>query len=120
MRVYVYYNLHKHCFSIKALTGPNKGRVVAHSNNVTLTDVEFRVSEAGRQRVLREQRKNVHAGVVGTLFSKDIPMEFIDSVPHEATYNPYKYNSFVDKVTLEPIRHAEYAYLDNRRVFYNL
>jgi hypothetical protein len=65
MRVFVYRNLRKKCFSIKALEGPNKGRVIARRHFVDLTDVTFKVSEAGRQRVLRTGQKNVHAGLVG-------------------------------------------------------
>ena len=66
MRVFVYFNLHKKCFSIKALEGADKGRVIAHRDTVVLDGCKLLVSEAGRQRVLREKRKNVHAGVSGT------------------------------------------------------
>ena len=90
MKVFVYFNLHRKCFSVKALEGINKGRVIKHAHFVALEDVTFKVSEAGRQRVLKEQRKNVHAGVVGTL----VPS--IDAVGSErVTYNPYKGNTFV-------------------------
>jgi hypothetical protein len=65
MKVFVYFNLHKKCFSVKALEGVNKGKVVQHTDNIVLLLPKFKVSEAGRQRVLREKRKNVHAGVVG-------------------------------------------------------
>jgi hypothetical protein len=65
MKVFVYFNLHKKVWSVKALEGPNKGRVVAHRNALSLYHCTFKVSEAGRQRVIREQRKNVHAGIVG-------------------------------------------------------
>lgn len=67
MRVAVYFNLHRKCFSIRAMEGPAKGRVVAHADDVILGRVSFRVSEAGRQRVIRERRKNVHAFVEGEL-----------------------------------------------------
>lgn len=76
MKVFVYFNLHKKLFSIKALEGSNKGRVIAHSSSVSLKDASCKVSEAGRQRVIKEKRKNVHAGVVGTLLekpNKDVP-----------------------------------------------
>ncbi len=56
LKVFCYFNLHRKCFSIKALEGPNKGRVVAHSDKVLLSDGVFKVSEAGRQRVLRERK----------------------------------------------------------------
>lgn len=89
MRVFVYFNLHRKCFSIKALEGASKGLVIGHDHNVTLADVTFKVSEAGRQRVLREQRKNVHAGIVGTLVNS------LDNVGTErVSYNPYKGATF--------------------------
>jgi len=115
-KVFCYYNLHKKCFSVKALSGPNKGRVIAHSNTVMLSNVQFRVSEAGRQRVLREKRKNVHAGVVGEYFAC-LPLEHTEHMS-EATYNPYKYSQFVDKATEVPLESAKVAYLDHRKVYY--
>ena len=65
MKVFIYFNLHRKCFSVKALEGAKKGRVVAHVNDAIVYNPTFKVSEAGRQRVLRERKKNVHAGVVG-------------------------------------------------------
>jgi len=98
MKVFVYFNLHRKCFSIKALEGPNKGRVVAHRDDVLLFDGTFKVSEAGRQRVLRERKKNVHAGVVGQWDNTGIDTSTHDRVLRYGsaiTYNPYKYDSFV-------------------------
>jgi len=92
VRVYVYFNLHKKCFSVKALGGSCKGLVVAHISTVSLKDVTFKVSEAGRQRVLREQKKNVHAGVVGCLHH----FEKVSTKGYkQAYYNPYKTSTFV-------------------------
>jgi hypothetical protein len=94
MKVFVYYNLHKHLWSIKALEGENKGRVIAHRPTVWLTNAVPKVSEAGRQRVLKEQRKNVHAGIVGHWRDADMPLVSTDHW-RSVTYNPYKYDSFV-------------------------
>ena len=92
MKVFVYWNLHKATWSIKALEGPQKGRVVQHSKYVCLTNARGKVSEAGRQRVFREGRKNVHAGIVGEWS----PFTFAHGIPpRKVTYNPYKYTSFV-------------------------
>ena len=93
MKVYVYYNLHNNTFSVKALEGPQKGKVIAHRAEVWLKDVRPVVSLSGRHRVLREQRKCVHAGMVGEW----IPPRGIrkgDKLD-KVTYNPYKYDSFV-------------------------
>ena len=98
LKVFCYYNLHLKCFSIKALEGPKKGRVVAHSDKVLLFDGTFKVSEAGRQRVLRERKKNVHAGVVGQWLGSLDDELTIDRIVYNGrpvTYNPYKYNTFV-------------------------
>lgn len=107
MRVFVYFNLHRKCWSIKALEGPGKGLVIDHSMNVELTDCTFKVSEAGRQRVLRENRKNVHAGVVGELVSLgDLIAPSANNAKH-VTYNPRKFSTFVDRANLRPVVNAE-------------
>lgn len=128
MKVFVYFNLHTHLWSIKALEGENKGRVVAHAEAVELYDCELKVYEAGRQRVLKEQRKNVHAGVIGELIAAKIkttryqgaidaydgevpPADSLDGfVP--ATYNPYKYSTFVIRSDESPVNIAEDVILD--------
>lgn len=99
-KVFVYFNLHRHVWSIKCL---KSGLVIGHAKAVELENCVLKVSEAGRQRVIKEGRKNVHAGVVGILkawngASKD---NFIDLTasqginPELVTYNPYKYETFV-------------------------
>jgi len=90
--VFVYWNLHKKLFSVRDV---KSGLVVAHKDTVVLDNVTFKVSEAGRQRVLREQRKNVHAGLQGVYAgdTSDEAPKYYDGV---AKYNPYKYDSFVD------------------------
>lgn len=110
MRVFVYFNLHKKCFSIKALEGDRKGRVIAHRDVVVLENCKFKVSESGRQRVLREKRKNVHAGVTGVWMDdarEQSHFEFLTIVGRQVTYNPYKYSSFVIKATEQTVDKAD-------------
>ena len=114
MKVFVYYNLHRHLWSIKALEGPRKGLVIGHSDTVLLQDATPKVSEAGRQRVLRDKRKNVHAGIVGTLVHREGEGYFPGS---EVTYNPYKYTTFVDKDTERPYTGSQFAYMAHKRVY---
>lgn len=117
MKVFVYYNLHKKLWSIKAMEGPNKGRVIKHSQHVVLENPTPKVSEAGRQRVLAEGRKNVHAGIVGNLFSTGLEMT-LNPNNIEITYNPYKYKTFVLKhSTSVEFSNAEYCYMSNRKVY---
>jgi hypothetical protein len=126
MKVFVYFNLHRKCFSIKALEGPNKGRVVAHRDDVLLFDAAFKVSEAGRQRVLRERKKNVHAGVVGQWDETGTDLITIDrvtTVGTPITYNPYKYDTFVHLYGLRPIKTGRLVALtvsENKRSHINV
>lgn len=133
MKVQVYYNLHKHVWSIKAAEGPNKGRVVAHAETVSLRDVTFKVSEAGRQRVLREQRKNVHAVVEGKLLwhgstaesARTFSSTWARTECYKAnamdydrvTYNPYKAPTFVSMVDQAPVEQARFVHMSDRRVW---
>lgn len=111
-KVFVYFNLHKKCFSVKDV---KTGLVVAHTDSISLYDCEFKVSEAGRQRVLREQRKNVHAGIVGHYIPEGIEGEPLKG---EATYNPYKYETFVDRTTTRALERADWVVLAGRNISY--
>lgn len=102
MRVAVYRNLTKKCLSVKALEGPLRGRVIAYSREICLEDVEFRVSEKGRQRVINEKRKNVHAYVIGKITNS-----LFDKLSTRLMYNPYKTSSFVSATTGVPVRTAD-------------
>lgn len=113
-KVFVYFNLHKKCFSVKALEGAMKGRVIAHRHDVVLYDATFKVSEAGRQRVLREKSKNVHAGVCGTWDERSFDRQTIDQIiviGQAIMYNPYKYDSFVTLYGEAPVKTANIAAL---------
>lgn len=111
MKVFVYRNLHKNCWSIKALEGNNKGRVIYHAQSVTLSNCTFKVSKAGRERVLREKRKNVHAGVAGELIRVNIPLSYMPQMT-AVTYNPYKYESFVRKYNdFMPVHTASWVHM---------
>ena len=120
-RCEVYYNLHKKCFSIRSLEKEDDGQVVMHANDVVMDDVKFVVREGGRKQVLREGRKNVHAFVRGTLVdacAKKGPIAKyyvkVGDPFYRAKYNPYKYDSFVNIFTEEPVRDAGRAVLLNR------
>lgn len=116
MRVFVYWNLHKGLWSVKALEGPDKGRVIKRAATVLLGGAEGRVSEAGRQRVLREKRKNVHAGIVGRLVhASDEPLETAGSL--RVSYNPYKGDHFYYSDTGEAYEGSAWALLQDKGVW---
>jgi hypothetical protein len=132
MKVFVYRNLNRvgHVYSIKSLEGTSKGRVLGYASRLVIKDAELVVSQAGRNRVLKTRKKNVHAGCVGELLAvcdwttrmHDSKANFwmIDAenwnkhFPNQIliTYNPYEFSSFVIKANKQPIRKVD-------RVFFN-
>ena len=103
-RVMVYYNLHKHTFSIQY-----KGLLMLHADYVKLANVEFRVRKGGLEKVRVEKQKNIHAFVIGTLVDyMEYPATHVPSpsTTKSITYDPYKYDSFVYKDTQEPVYKA--------------
>ena len=108
-KVFVYKNLHKDCWSVRS----NKtGQLLGHVQNIHLQHATLVVRPAGRARVLREKRKNVHAGIVGYIDENEMAMTFGTAV----TYNPYKYSTFVEKGTEEPVIWRGFASLDHNTV----
>ena len=105
--VNVYRNLHKDCWSIR-----QGGLVKAHADSVLLNDPEFVVLKKGRQRVLRERHKIVHAWLSGILHERPFSVhEGETKTWHMITYDPYKYKSFVAKADLQPIKKAKQAWM---------
>lgn len=116
--VRVFKNLKHDCYSIM-----QRGVVKASARQVRLADVEFRVREAGRQRTLREKRKNVHAFAVGRLVDYVHPSDSRNIEPmvgRGVFYDPYLFASFVDRETKVPITTVSAAQFDDDGVIYSL
>jgi len=94
MRVKCYWNLHKNTYSVVAMEGEKKGRVIGYYNLIHLEDAEFRVRESGRQRVLRDRVKNVHAFVIGQMVD---PTWAASECDKGVTYNPYRSGEFYER-----------------------
>lgn len=111
MKVFVYFNLHKKTWSIRDV---KSRKIIGHADRVLLLGATFKVSSKGRLRVLREGKKNVHAGVEGWLDSTGDKalLRSIDCT-RGVTYNPYKYSTFVQRGTLESITSSKQAYFDS-------
>jgi hypothetical protein len=88
--VFVYRNLHRNEWSIRAADGPHKGQIIGHATHLVIEFARWRVNEIGRQRVIRDKAKNVHAGVFGMLADT----EPTDVAWERVTYNPYRTNHF--------------------------
>ena len=106
-KVRVYYNLHKHCYSVQDYA---TGKVIAHVPSIHLSDVSFVVRKAGRAKVLREKRKNVHAFVVG--FWKKTACRKCKT---RVRYNPYISDSFF--TDNGPVTSSKSAALTDKGVF---
>ena len=111
MQVEVYFNLHKYIWSVRSA---KTGRVILHTDKVHIRNPEFVVRQAGRNRVLREGKKNVHAFVRGEAtyfddFDPEYHPNYLDYTL--VSYNPYKFDTFVDVHDTTPVRTAKRAFL---------
>lgn len=122
MRVKVYKNLHKNCYSVRALEGPCKGLVIYHATSLGLCDVVFKVGEKSRQRVIREGQKNVHAFVEGHLeyinlysgYTIDYPLykSLSYTIMRPVSYNPYLHPYFYIKDNKNKIEYTSICIFD--------
>lgn len=110
MRVEIYYNLHKHRFSVKSLQGKDYGKVFKHTCREVVVSPAFVVRQSGRMRVLEENKKNVHAFVRGHLTLDTI---LLSGKPRSVRYDPYKHETFVFADTKEPVKFADVAILNS-------
>jgi len=111
-QIQVYYNFRKKLFSVQEKI-EGKWKVVEHTNEIFIRNATFKVSEAGRQRVLKEKRKNVHAKIVGERFPF-IPKSFV--YRDEVSYNPYKGPNFMVVSEQKPLDWAKYVTIINGKV----
>lgn len=102
IKVAVYFNLHKDLFSVQSRHKDNYGKVLFHCENINLSNVKFVVREAGRDKVLKEKRKNVHAFCYGI-----INLECNNPVKKLISYNPYKANHFYYVNNSKPVYSAD-------------
>lgn len=111
-KIRIYRNLNNGTMSIQVKSGSWK--VVGHVTEAIVRDVKFHIQEGGRQRVIKEQRKNVHAWGEGILVA-----QFDDSViaPVRLGYNPYTNATFVQRGTENPIVGCKYLAVRENLVF---
>ena len=100
MKVQVYWNVRKKVWSVR-----HKGKVISHESSITLDNCKFTVQPRGRERVLQEKVKNVHAWVEGEWKPSGDGFELHGK--KAVTYNPYKHDTFVLRDTGEPIHFAD-------------
>lgn len=117
--MFVYFNLTRKLWSLRATRGDRRGRVIGHAKSVLIIGATCKVSQAGRARVIREKRKNVHAGITAEMCI-DRPRFTIVAGDHtpRIRYNPYETEYFQDPQSQENVHNANYVYLDAGRAYY--
>lgn len=96
-KYYIYRNLRtKEAF--RGFSIRHKGLVLEHGFCFRAYGVKFKVNEAGRQRVLKEHQKNVHAFVVADKYVHEkypaLSRSQVDK-SDRVTYNPYANTHFM-------------------------
>lgn len=111
----IYRNLHKNCFSIQKWIPEKKGyRLHSHEQNIIAHEVEFKVSNAGRNSVLKNKQKNVHAFVYcKNYITFAEPLETGD----EIIYNPYTEPNFYYLNSKERIDKIDKLILTNNKCY---
>jgi hypothetical protein len=91
-------------------------RLHSHAQNLTAEGVEFKVSQSGRNKVIQEKQKNVHAFV----YCKNY-ITFVKPVPvgEEIIYNPYKMETFRIKNSDRPIHGASSIVMTGNKCYLN-
>lgn len=112
----LYRNLNCSKGSNKKYSILQEGLVVGHTNLFFLKDAVFKVYESGRQRVLKEKKKNVHSFCTGYISEVNTLMPFYNLNDYSnITYNPYENESF--QCEAENIHGAELVMFCDEGVF---
>lgn len=113
-KVFAYRNLNRKgvVWSVKCC---HSNLVVDRTPVAYFKEVELRVSQAGRARVIKNQVRNVHAGVVG------VRLKIEPKVNNwiRAYYNPYSSETFVTE-TGQKVENAKYAKLTQQGLFISI
>jgi hypothetical protein len=106
-----YFNLHKRKISVqKKINGVWK--VVRHADSVALDNATFRVSKAGRERVLQQKRKNVHAYICGT---ESGSFDYYKKL-RQVNYNPYLFGYFFERDSGDPVYKAPSVLIFGKKI----
>jgi hypothetical protein len=86
-------------YSVKSRQKPNYGRVVGWTQYLVMRQCTTSVSEKLRQRVIRDQAKNVHAHILGDVVlagneARDYISKLAESRLIGIGYDPYKSDRF--------------------------
>jgi len=120
VRVAAFYHTQKKKWSIKALTGPKTGFVIAYTNNFTISDPVGWHSKQGRESVLAGN-VNHNSGLAGYLEEIGVGQPPPDSRLNklwQLVADPYAYNfvSFADDQTKAYVNGGTKAWINGRSI----
>lgn len=121
-KYYAYRNLRTGGFSIK-----HKGIVIERPDVFVMTNVSFNVSQAGRDRAIKEKQRNVHAYLVSDNYEVfdfgddryvSIGCHILNNdMFTEVTYNPFHLKTFVTKDNKIPVTWTDYVVFIDDKVY---
>ena len=109
-RVEIYKNSRRKCWSVRDYKSK---KVLGYLDRVHIKDATFVVQPGGRNRVLETGVKNVHAFVRGTLVTTNQYYPDSWGYSEQITYDPYMYDSFVEKGIGIPVQKRPHVYFDS-------
>lgn len=114
--VRVFVNPARNCYTIM-----QGFRVLASARQVRLRDATFTVRESGRQKMLRDGKRTVHAWIVGTLVDythndEGRELDVLDG--RRVGYNPHRAGHFMDREDQSPVTEATLVQLDEQGARY--
>ena len=121
MRVRVFWNITRGCWSIWAKNAAGAWRLSSHAETVHLRNVLFHVGQGARRRVVASGKKTVHAWLEGELSEGCFALAGEHGV-YEIKYNPRLAGYFTSDQNCEPstrpaARSASIAFMGyNRQV----
>jgi len=115
--VEVYRNLNVRNQVAWSLRSKETRLVIAVVPSVVLTGAVMHVSESGRQRVMRQKSKTVHAWVAGRYAGEAKDGRGVKWT--SLRYNPYETKTFVDRGTGRAVKKADQAMLTDKGAFYS-
>lgn len=114
-RVQVYRNLKFKDSIVYSIRDAQTNLVLGHATHILLSKCKFVVSEAGRRRVLREKKKNVHAWIEGSFGVLHAGDDQIFNKGYRVYYDPYVNSNFV--IHTQGFRNTEVAIFDANIVY---
>src|ERR1700688_2362910 len=111
--VFCYRNLNRRKSVVWSIRSNLNGRVLSRSSYVVIKDAKLVVGQAGRKRVLKQNRKNVHAGVRGTWVRGDFNQYQYDWRGHTGVYNEDGSRCEWVRISYDPYNNSTFVRQDN-------